>query len=233
MPGESVGDPREAVGDPPAWPGWFTELFAHRRWVRRARPFPHVYARDVFTAEFYGRLVEEFARVRDARRHDDEIPLTDLRDGPLALFTTREWHALIAGVTGVDGTGDIEGSVRTHPVGTPWEQPRNGLIPPEGPEVAPGTVRAVAVEFHLGNPHWRPGDGGETALYGDIAGDAPQPAVLVPPLDNSILVFECTPRTWHTVAGGNAAAHHRVGMWLRRPRRDAVPRRGGEYLDRA
>ncbi|MBH0778568.1 2OG-Fe(II) oxygenase [Nocardia bovistercoris] len=212
-------------GDPPVWPGWFTELFAHRRWVRRTRPFPHVYARDVFTADFYGRLVAEYARVH-AEEYGHEhggIPLADLRDGPLALFTTAEWRALVTGVTGVTEAGDIEGSVREHPAGARWERPSHGL-PSAGAEFGSGTVRAM---FYLNNPDWRPGGGGETALYADIAGDAPEPAVLVPPLDNSILVFECAPRTWHTVAGGNAAAHHHVRMSLHRP-----PRRGNR-LDRA
>ena len=36
------------------------ELLANRRWVRRTRPFPHVYARVVFVPDFYARLDGEF-----------------------------------------------------------------------------------------------------------------------------------------------------------------------------
>jgi hypothetical protein len=56
----------ESVRKAPATPQWLVELFAHRRWIRRAGPFPHVYGRDVFVPEFYRRLAEEFERVRDS-----------------------------------------------------------------------------------------------------------------------------------------------------------------------
>ena len=44
-------------------PRWFTDLLAHRRWIRRTEPFPHVYVRDVFVRGFYERLAAEFERV--------------------------------------------------------------------------------------------------------------------------------------------------------------------------
>ncbi len=249
-----------------AQPTWFTELFAHRRWIRRTRPFPHIYARDVFAAEFYERLAEEYARIRRERGAEFRatavnysatgMTLAEVRDGPLALFTTREWHDLVAGVTGIAATGDVEGSVHNHPPGSPGGWPHHDLTPawfggpepgpdeirlpdprvalksgPISPEVrARELVRAVAVMFYLGNPGWRPGDGGETALYADIAGPTPTPALLVPPLDNSMVIFECTPRSWHTFAGGNTAERNSVVMWLHRPKNEAVLRWGGDNI---
>ncbi|WP_328407557.1 2OG-Fe(II) oxygenase [Nocardia sp. NBC_00403] len=256
----------EALRAAPTAPPWFVELFAHRRWIRRAGPFPHVYARDVFVPEFFQRLTEEFQRV--LRQQSEAftqvtdgysasgVPLTTLRDGPLALFLSREWHDLIAGVAGVATTGDVEGSLHHHPVGSPSGWPHNDLNPAwfAGPAPGPGeirtpdgtvdlktgardsaitareTVRAVAVLFYLGNPGWTVGDGGETALYEHIAGSSPVPALTVPPLDNSMVLFECTPRSWHTFVGNNAAARNSVVMWLHRPKSDAVQRWGGDRI---
>jgi len=248
-----------------AAPPWFTDLFAHRRWIRRVEPFPHIYARDVFVPEFYGRLADELTRVRRDRPEAFGAvaadygaigaSLTGLRDGPLALFLSRKWHDLIARVAGVATTGDVEGSVHHHPPGSPSGSPHNDLNPawfkgsvpgpgevrtvdpevdlksgPRTPEVfARETVRAVAVLFYFGNPDWQPGDGGETALYAHI-GTNPVPALTIPPLDNSLLLFECTPRSWHTFVGNNAAARNSVVMWLHRPKEDVVRRWGGDSI---
>ncbi|MGV9721033.1 2OG-Fe(II) oxygenase family protein [Nocardia beijingensis] len=251
----------------PPVPQWFAELFAHRRWIRRSRPFPHVYARDVFVPEFYRRLAEEVDRVR-VRRPElfapiaagysaDGVRLADLRDGPLAVFSSREWHDLVARLGGVEATGDVEGSLHHHGPGSPFGWPHNDFNPawfpgpPPGPgEVrlpddtvhtktgarAPGvvareTVRAVAVLFYLGNPGWEPGDGGETALYDHVAEGAALPSVtLVPPLDNSLLLFEVTPRTWHTFAGNNVEDRNSVVMWVHRTKADAERRWGGDRI---
>ncbi|MEV0249684.1 2OG-Fe(II) oxygenase [Nocardia sp. NPDC050712] len=247
----------------PALPGWFAELFAHRRWVRRALPFPHVYVRDVFAEGFYRRLAEEYERIRRDRVDEffavserysaDQISLPDLQDGPLALFSSREWHDLITGVMGVQTTGDVEGAVHHHPPGSPTGWAHCDLAPawfpgdPPGPDeirlpsptvnihngtrepdvTARETVRAIAIMYYLGNAEWSPGDGGETALFAHLNGqDAPPPDLLVPPLNNSMVMFECTPRTWHTFAGNNVADRNCVVMWLHRPKSDVVQRWG-------
>ncbi|MGK8502443.1 2OG-Fe(II) oxygenase family protein [Nocardia asiatica] len=251
----------------PPVPQWFGELFAHRRWIRRSHPFPHVYARDVFVPEFYQRLADELRRVRRERPglfetvaagySADGIRLADLRDGPLGVFSSREWHDLVARLGAVEATGDIEGSVHHHEPGSPFGWPHNDLNPawfpgppPDRDDVrlpdgtvdiktgarAPGvvareTVRAVAVLFYLGNPGWQPGDGGETALYDHVADGAALPSVvLVPPLDNSLLLFEVTPRSWHTFAGNNVRDRNSVVMWVHRTRADAERRWGGDKI---
>src|SRR5690606_37200129 len=160
-------------------PAWFVGLFAHRRWIRRTEPFPHVYAREVFTEEFSGRLRAEVARVRTtggtgdtaspgatAGREHTAISLWELRDGPLALFTSREWHDLIAGLAEAvlpgGGAGAVTGTLRHHPVGGQAGETRHEPT---------GAAGALALLFHLGPAEWRAGDGGETALY-PVAGDA-------------------------------------------------------------
>ncbi|MEU8895320.1 2OG-Fe(II) oxygenase [Nocardia sp. NPDC048505] len=252
----------------PTLPAWFTELFAHRRWVRRATPFPHIYVRDVFVEEFYHRLATEYERVRRDRQPEfhvvsehysaDAISLNKLRNGPLALFGSREWHDLIAGVTGVRGTGDIEGAVHHHPPESPRGWPHSDLAPawfggpaPTAEEIrlpddtvdiqtgeresgveARELVRGVAVMFYLANdPGWEAGDGGETALFAHVNGrHDPEPDLLVPPLNNSMVIFECTPRSWHSFAGGNTHDRNSVVMWLHRPKSEAVRRWGEDHI---
>ncbi|MQY23982.1 2OG-Fe(II) oxygenase [Nocardia macrotermitis] len=245
-------------------PRWFTDLLAHRRWVRRTRPFAHVYVRDVFEPRFYARLAAEYEQVRAERPQlfgkvannygASGVSLSELRDGPLEVFVSRAWHDLIAGVVGVtDVTGDVEGSVHHHPPDSPRGWPHSDLapawfgsrapakeaiaLPDPAVDLKKGTraagvearelVRAVAVLFYFGNPDWQPGDGGETGLYSAIGGPNPEPAIFVPPLNNSMIVFECTPRSWHAFAGGNTAVRNSVVMWLHQPRELAVRRWGG------
>lgn len=246
-------------------PRWFTDLLAHRRWVRRTRPFPHVYVRDVFVAEFYQRLAAEFERVRTEPNlfapvsdgySATGVDLTTVRNGPLEVFLSRAWHDLIERVAGVSASGDVEGSLHRHQPNSSRSHPHHDLAPAWFPGTAPavgevglpgadidlksgdrpaGTparemVRAVAVLFYLGNGEWQHGDGGETGLFTDISAARPTPAVSIPPLDNSMIVFECTPRSWHTFLGGNTAARNSVVMWLHRPREQAANRWGGERI---
>ncbi|MBB5913893.1 hypothetical protein BJY24_002760 [Nocardia transvalensis] len=246
-------------------PRWFIDLLAHRRWIRRARPFPHVYVRDVFVDGFYRRLAEEFERVHRGQNlfapvadgySATGVRLTEVRDGPLEVFLSRAWHDLIERVAGVRASGDVEGSLHHHEAGSPRGRPHHDLAPAWFPGSPPepgaiglpdsaidlrtgarpaGTaarpmVRAVAVLFYLNNPEWRPGDGGETGLFSDLGDGAPAPALSVPPLNNSMVVFECTPRSWHTFLGANSAARNSVVMWLHRPEEEAVRRWGGDHI---
>ncbi|WP_216896514.1 2OG-Fe(II) oxygenase family protein [Nocardia alni] len=246
-------------------PRWFTDLLAHRRWVHRTHPFPHVYVREVFDRRFYERLAAEFEKVSDpasglfgpvAQGYSATgANLTAIRDSPLEIFLSRAWHDLIAGVVGARGavTGDVEGSLHHHEPNSPRGWPHNDLAPAWFPDRVPGPgevglpakdidlksgarpdgvearelVRAVAVLFYLGNGDWQPGHGGETSLFTAPDSAAPESMVKVPPLNNSMIVFECAPRTWHTFAGGNTAARNSVVMWLHQPREQAVRRWGG------
>ncbi|KAA8890466.1 2OG-Fe(II) oxygenase [Nocardia colli] len=257
----------ESVLEAQARPERFADLFAHRRWIRRSQPFPHVYARDVFVPEYYQRMTDDLARVqRDRPELFGQVAtnysavgvrLADVADTALSVFTSREWHDLITGVAGVTGTGDIEGSVHHHAPGAPYGWPHNDLNPawfpgdPPGPGevrlpdgtvdtktgaradgvVARESIRAVAVLFYFGNPGWQPGDGGETALYDNIAeGEKLPDLTLVPPLDNSLIMFEVTPRTWHTFAGGNTKDRNSVVMWAHRTKDEALERWGGDRI---
>jgi hypothetical protein len=85
-------------------------------------------------------------------------------------------------------------------------------------------VRAVAALIYLANDEWHSGDGGETALFGGAGGDPAQPAGKVPPVNNSILVFECTPFSFHTFLSNIQSPRNSLVMWLHRPKDEVVRR---------
>jgi hypothetical protein len=53
------------------------------------------------------------------------------------------------------------------------------------------TIRAIAVLYYLHNPRWHPGDGGETGIYSYHRQPVLGPTKAVPPINNSLLLFEC------------------------------------------
>jgi 2-oxoglutarate-Fe(II)-dependent oxygenase superfamily protein len=243
------------------------QLLANRRWVRRVRPFPHVYARDVFRADFYRSLHEEFERIErdDPKTFERNMggydatgaPLIRFRHGPLGVFVSREWHDVIAAVAGVSATGDINAALHHHDPGSAGGWPHNDLNPstfvgpPPGPDevrlggeggvgVVSGdrpagatvreVIRGVSLLFYLGNPDWSPGDGGETGLFTDYATWARGPARAVPPINNSMVMFECTPRTWHAFMSNRVKPRNSVVMWLHRAKDEVVERWGDENI---
>lgn len=179
--------------------------------------------------------------------------LGNFRAGPLGVFISRAWHDLIAQVAGVATTGDVSGGLHHHDPGARSGWPHNDLNPgwfagpvPEPGEVRlpfvdkvgyhagerpPGvtareTVRGVSVLFYLGNPEWQPGDGGETGLFTNVDSAARRPRAAVPPVNNSLVLFECTPFSWHAFVSNATKPRNSVVMWLHRPKDEAVARWG-------
>jgi hypothetical protein len=237
------------------------DLLAHRRWVRRERPFPYVVARDVFTPEVYADLDDEFRRIQRDRPEVFQRNMGDYdatgamldgyRDGPLGLLVSRPWHDLLAGLFDVRATGDMSASLHHHAPGSASGWPHNDLNPgwfgepAAGPDEVrvPGdgqvqyhhgtrpdgvaareTVRAVSALLYLANPEWEPGDGGETGLYPHLG--TRTPAAAVPPVNNSLVAFECTPHSWHGYLANVGKPRNCVVMWVHRPK-DEVERRWG------
>jgi len=56
-------------------------------------------------------------------------------------------------------------------------------------------MRTVMSILYINNPEWKEDDGGETGLY--QSREDKVPTRLIPPISNSILTFEITPRTYH------------------------------------
>lgn len=189
--------------------------------------------------DIYGRTVEP-----DIAHHFDPL-------------LTRPWHDLLARVLGITATGHVAVGMHHHRIGSRHGFPHNDLNPGwflgeppsnnlliSGPEIdyttgallratsAPPvkTIRAAAALFYLANPNWEPGDGGATGLYRSADDDVRRPAAAVPPLNNSMLLFECTPRSFHGFISNRTNPRNSIIMWLHRPKDDVIARWGEEAI---
>ena len=174
--------------------------------------------------------------------------------GSLDIFLSREWHDTIANAVGVTATGDVKGGFHHHAVGSASGRVHNDLNPgwfsgqsdpneinlsnhglcnyhngaTHLPDTTPReTVRAAALIFYLNNPDWKSGDGGETGLYSGNRDPVEAPAVTIPPIDNSLMLFECTPHSYHAFIANMRRERNSLIMWVHR-RKDEVVRRWGE-----
>jgi hypothetical protein len=175
-------------------------------------------------------------------------------NGPLRVFLSRAWHDTLSAVAGVNATRDLSGGLHHHSAGSSSGSVHNDFNPgwftdrhsPNGINVADsrvcdynlGTlrqaglkprqcVRAVAMLFYLNNPPWSPGNGGETGLYCSNSDAVERPSAVIPPINNSILIFECTPYSYHTFLRSQSHPRNSVILWLHRPLAEVV-RRWGE-----
>lgn len=172
-------------------------------------------------------------------------------------FTSREWHDMLARLLRVQPTGHVALGIHHHRIGSADGFPHNDVNmgwfaadPPPGaieltrPEAveyttgvakSPGvmpreTVRAVAALYYVANGDWQPGDGGTTGLYARSSDPVREPAMIVPPIDNSLLVFECTPTSWHGFIGNNRRERSTIIMWLHRPKDEVIRRWGARAI---
>jgi hypothetical protein len=218
-------------------PDFYTQL--HSEFARVERDNPQVFRRNM--AGY------------DASAAD----LGNFRDGPFGVFASRKWHDMIAGVAGVSATGDVSGSLHHHEPGGKSGWPHNDLNPGwfAGPPAQPDevrlsfvdgvsyhgdtrppgvaareTIRAVSLLFYVGNPDWVPGDGGETGLFANLDTAARGPRAAVPPVNNSLVMFECTPFSWHAFVSNVSNPRNSVVMWLHRRKDEAVARWGEQSI---
>jgi Rps23 Pro-64 3,4-dihydroxylase Tpa1-like proline 4-hydroxylase len=99
------------------------------------------------------------------------------------------------------------------------------LEPPEKVE----TIRGAVVIYYLMNEGWQPGDGGETGLF--TGRDPGSLAARRPPLNNSLVAFECTPTSFHAFLA-NRRPRTSIIMWVHRTVEEAVERYGEEQIER-
>lgn len=173
---------------------------------------------------------------------------------PLSIFISPEFCDLIAKVAGVKRNGYVSGGLHHHKVGSArgWVHsdfsrvwftepssgpdditlPRNDLLGHMTGEVfkkgvTPYTaVRGVALLYYTGNEEWRPGDGGETGLYLRASDPVERPSAKVPPKNNSLVIFECTPSSFHAFLSNRRIERNSVVMWVHRDESDAIARWG-------
>jgi 2OG-Fe(II) oxygenase superfamily len=205
--------------------------------------------------EAFTELLAETADRPYMERHDiDGRTVDEELAGRFAPLLGRDFHDLLAGALGIVATGHVAVGMHHHRVGSQHGFPHNDLNPgwfrgtPSSEElvytgphvdytsgasldgdttVAPTeTVRAASLLFYLANPPWEDGDGGVTGLYRSATDDIEHPVGFAPPLNNSILLFECTPSSFHGFIGNRRSPRNSIVMWLHRPKRDVVARWG-------
>lgn len=182
--------------------------------------------------------------------------LTQSHPGPLGIFVSREWHDMLVGAAGVQASGDVSASLHHHDPGGKSGWPHNDLNPgwfghrcgagqvtvagedgvayqtgnaPEGVDPRE-MVRAVSLLFYLGNPPWQQGDGGETGLYRGLGATPAQAVAAVPPVNNSLMFFECTPYSYHGFISNRYKPRNSLVMWLHRGKAETVSRWGDDSI---
>jgi len=234
-------------------------VLLNRRWLRRQDPFPHFVASGVFQPPFAAALTRAFETVlgrglSDRPREDRFSKNMQYSDaygwnfppdvgGPLAFFYSRDWHDLLARLTGIEASGDVNAALHHHHVGSAHgsihrdlnvgyfsDQPRADGVNPmdlqrcsythgttaDATIRSRRTVRAATMIYYLANPPWKSGDGGETGLYAAPEGLVTLPAAVAPPVNNSILVFENGPRSYHSFIGNPRNVRNSIILWLHR-----------------
>lgn len=205
-------------------------VLANRRWLRSERPFPHVVASNVFRPAFYQQLADVVTRtvadgnLKRADEHDilvHTVPAS--ADQPVSFFFSREWQDLLAAVFDLPPTGEVTCAIHHHLVGSDSGYPHNdlrrdwaaGTSLSQTPKISPRpeAVRGVAVLLYLANEPWRPGDGGETALYRSAADPVNRPMRAVPPINNTLLAFPCSPISFHAFLSNRRNPRNSIVMW--------------------
>jgi hypothetical protein len=93
-------------------------------------------------------------------------------------------------------------------------------------------VRGAVVLYFLLNDGWTQGDGGELGLFASGQSPVGEPAALCPPVNNSLVAFECTPRSFHAFLKNTRIPRTSIIMWTHRPMIDALSRWGEDRLER-
>ena len=73
--------------------------------------------------------------------------------------------------------------------------------------------------------------GGETGLYGAGRQTAHTDSALIPPVNNSLILFECTPHSYHRFVANPGMVRNSIVMWLHCTEAHAVER-WGEMIER-
>ena len=73
-------------------------------------------------------------------------------------------------------------------------------------------VRAATMIYYLNNDGWRQGDGGETELSAGLGAHGPIAAI--PPISNSLILFECSPHSYHRLLGNPGRSRNSIILWL-------------------
>ena len=229
---------------------WCTTPFPH---VRARR----VFVDDVYLkmeAQFHRMWADELF-ARDIPGYDvDATAITLLNADAFSPFVSRAWLNMLAGLFQVRATDDLNVALHHHRVGSASGRPHNDFNPgwfADGERIDginvhdPATcdyksgkaadgvhtydgVRAVAVLFYLANDEYKPWHGGTTGLYRSNSDPVNAPVVAVPPVNNSLVAFECTPWSFHSFITNPYVPRNSLVMWLHQTE-DEADRRWGRH----
>jgi 2OG-Fe(II) oxygenase superfamily len=217
---------------------------------------PPVYAR---LEQAYQGVLERSAGKVYMKQHDIHGGGLSAADAEnFAPLLSRQWHDMIARIFDVDATGHVIAGIHHHRVGSANGAPHTDVNPgwfngdPQPPalefashaaveyttgkklqdDATPRNVmRAVALLYYIANPPWKAGDGGETGLYRSRRDNVDRPVARIPPINNSLFAFECTPRSWHGFISNRREQRNTVIMWLHRTHADAAALWGEENFE--
>jgi hypothetical protein len=92
-------------------------------------------------------------------------------------------------------------------------------------------VRAATMIFYLENDAWQESSGGETGLYATSRADL-GPVYVVPPVNNTLLLFECSPHSYHRLLANPGCSRNSIILWLHDTVEHAQARWGGAVTRR-
>jgi len=75
-------------------------------------------------------------------------------------------------------------------------------------------IRALTMIFYLCNNEWKAGDGGETGLYSTAKPTPESMKTLLPPINNRLLLFECSPHSYHRFIANPGRVRNSLILWL-------------------
>lgn len=105
------------------------------------------------------------------------------------------------------------------PDGTnPWHFECN-YMGGNSPEInAVKRVRAIAFIYYFSDDCWKPGDGGETAVFGP---DQKSLVKKIDPLNNRLFAFKISPESWHAFVGNKQFERNSIIGWMHLKPEDA------------
>lgn len=176
---------------------------------------------------------------RPVRRYDaDIVPFEPRHKALFPVVLDAAFHRMLAELLGLRVTNDVDGGIHHHEPDSASGWVHNDLNPgwfaasdgdvnlPDHANCGYKTgyaaggvrpvmrVRAAALIYFLGNGPWRDGDGGETGLYAFEKQPVLRPSKRIAPVDNSLLLFRCTPHSYHAFLSNVRSARHSIILWL-------------------
>ncbi len=92
-------------------------------------------------------------------------------------------------------------------------------------------VRAATMIFYLRNDEWKAGAGGGTGLYAASRSGLGEMSS-VNPVNNSLLLFECSPHSWHALVANPGCPRNSIILWLHSTLENARARWGQSFTRR-